>query len=130
MKQKKSTKGKEPAAPSTTSSKTFDVYTTTQFEEDARYLKRRYPLISQDIIALNQQLKQDPITGNDSLGKSCYKVRMKISGKNCGKSYGARIIINVHIIEGEVYLLSIYDKSDKKDIDEQELDEMLKSRLS
>ena len=42
---------------------------------------------------------------------------MDIEGKPAGKSYGARVIIHIKIIERVVYLLSVYDKSDKKDLD-------------
>ena len=51
---------------------------------------------------------------------------MAITSKNRGKSGGARIITNVHVVGETVYLLSIYDKSDKSNLDEGELDELLK----
>jgi len=59
------------------------------------------------------------------LGKDCYKIRMAISSKNKGKSGGARIITNVHIVGETIYLLSIYDKSQKSNLDEGELDALL-----
>ncbi|SFO68632.1 hypothetical protein SAMN05428949_6173 [Chitinophaga sp. YR627] len=116
--------------PLTTSSGIFKVITTSIFEDEARRLKKVYPQIGKDIAKLNEILNKDPVTGNDALGKSCYKVRMRISGKNRGKSYGARIIINVQVIDSEVYLLSIYDKSKKEGLFEGELDNLLKYRLS
>jgi hypothetical protein len=42
-----------------------------------------------------------------------------------GKSGGARIITNVHIVGETIYLLSIYDKSQKSNLDEDELDALL-----
>ncbi|WP_435353296.1 type II toxin-antitoxin system RelE/ParE family toxin [Emticicia sp. SJ17W-69] len=70
-------------------------------------------------------LQQNPFQG-DALGKNCYKVRMAITSKGTGKSYGARLITCVKIINDTIYLLSIYDKSNKKDISDQELDFLLK----
>lgn len=67
--------------------------------------------------------------GNDALGKECYKVRMNITDKNVGESGGARIIIQVKIIDKKVYVLSVYDKSEKKDLLENELDKILKKKL-
>lgn len=69
-------------------------------------------------------LMKNPTQGTP-LGKDCYKIRMAISSKNKGKSGGARIITNVHIVGETIYLLSIYDKSQKSNLDEGELDALL-----
>ncbi len=45
------------------------------------------------------------------LGKNCYKIRLKISSKNSGKSGGARIITHVYVEGDTVNLLAINDKS-------------------
>jgi hypothetical protein len=50
---------------------------------------------------------------------------MAISSKGKGKSGGSRIITFVKITETTVYLLSIYDKSDKETIKDSELKELL-----
>ncbi|WP_317045215.1 type II toxin-antitoxin system RelE/ParE family toxin [Algoriphagus halophilus] len=50
---------------------------------------------------------------------------MAISSKGKGKSGGARIITFVKITETTVFLLSIYDKSDKETIKDSELKELL-----
>ncbi len=97
---------------------------------EARKLKRKYPNIKNDFFHLSQSLKKDPITGNDYLGKDCYKVRMQISDKNTGESGGARVIIQIKIVDKRVYVLSVYDKSHKGDLLENELDKLLKKRLT
>jgi hypothetical protein len=61
------------------------------------------------------------------LGKNCYKIRLAISAKGKGKSGGARVITNFVIAEETVYLLSIYDKSDKENLTNKELEELLES---
>lgn len=61
-----------------------------------------------------------------SIGKDCYKIRMKISSKKTGKSGGARVITYIKILAKKITLLDIYDKSEKESITDQELAELLK----
>ncbi|WP_343302836.1 hypothetical protein AAHN97_14925 [Chitinophaga niabensis] len=117
MKQNKSTPGKGKHRHSTNSSKDFKVMTTDLFIKEAKRLKKKYPNIGSDFRDLSTTLKKDPITGNDALGCDCYKVRMPISDKGCGESGGARVIIEVKIIDSSVYLLSVYDKAEKENFD-------------
>jgi hypothetical protein len=44
-----------------------------------------------------------------------------IASKGKGKSGGARVITYFAVTESNVFLLSIYDKSEKEDIDDKEL---------
>ena len=46
---------------------------------------------------------------------------MAISSKGKGKTAGARIITHVKIIDSKIYLTSIYDKSNKVNISDKEL---------
>lgn len=71
------------------------------------------------------QLKENPVQGN-SIGNNCYKIRLAIASKGKGKSGGARVIINIIIAESSVYLLTIYDKSEKENLSATELQELLK----
>ena len=77
------------------------------------------------MLQLVEGLQETPIQG-DSLGKSCYKIRLKVASKRRGKSGGARVITYVHIIQEDVYLLTIYDKSEKEDLNPDELEELLR----
>lgn len=52
---------------------------------------------------------------------------MAISSKGRGKSGGARIITNFIINQSIVYLLSIYDKSEKQNLSDNELNDLLKN---
>lgn len=71
-----------------------------------------------------ESLEIDPIQG-EPLGKDCYKIRMAIASKNKGKSGGSRIITCVKIIDEMVILLSIYDKSEKENIEDSKLKSLL-----
>ena len=99
---------KEP--PLTNSSTSYKIFCTQVFIGEARKLAKKYPNIKADFLALKDRLKKDPVTGNDSLGQQVYKVRMQISDKKKGSSGGARVIIQVKIIDRKVYVLSVYDK--------------------
>jgi len=51
---------------------------------------------------------------------------MTISSKGKGKRAGSRVITCVKVMAGSVYLLSIYDKGQKENISDKELDTLLK----
>ena len=103
----------------------YNIRPTLAFQKQFRKLLKKYRSLTNDILALQASLLDSPIQGTP-LGRDCYKIRMAITSKNRGKSGGARIITNVHVVGETVYLLSIYDKSDKSNLDEGELDELLK----
>ncbi len=96
------------------------------FEREIKTLARKHRSIAQDFAQLLNDLQINPLQGK-SLGKDCYKIRMAISSKNKGKSGGARVITCVKKIDDIFYFLSIYDKSDKEDLEDGEIDAILKS---
>jgi hypothetical protein len=61
----------------------------------------------------------------EPLGRDCYKIRMAITSKNKGKSGGARIITCVKVVNETVFLISIYDKSEKENIEDSKLKSLL-----
>jgi mRNA-degrading endonuclease RelE of RelBE toxin-antitoxin system len=126
MKQSKSIRGQEKEDLSTTSSKKYKIICTDNFMSEARKLAKKFPKIKEDLLVLRDQLKVDPITGNESLGQNLYKVRMQMRDKKKGQSGGARIIIQVKIINKIVYVLSIYDKGDLETKTDKELNKLLK----
>lgn len=79
-----------------------------------------------DFARLLKSLGSNPKQGT-ALSNNCYKIRLAITSKGRGKSGGARVIINVIISEETVYLLTIYDKSDKESLTDKELQELLDS---
>ena len=94
------------------------------FEKQFKRLFKKYPSLKNDIQSLIAQLKVNPEQGK-SLGKNCYKIRLAITSKQKGKSGGARVIINIVINQKDVYLLSIYDKSERDNITDNELSDLL-----
>ncbi len=103
----------------------YSIKTISVFEKQARCLSRKYPSLKKDLLGLVHLLKENPETGV-SLGNNCYKIRIAISSKSKGKSGGARIITHIVVADQVVYLLSIYDKSEKADLADGELKQLLK----
>jgi mRNA-degrading endonuclease RelE of RelBE toxin-antitoxin system len=102
----------------------FKIIITPTFERDAKSLLKKHLSLKSDLAFLFESLENEPQQGA-ALGKDCYKIRLAIKSKQKGKSGGARVITNVKVVDEKVYLLTIYDKSEKDDIREKELNELL-----
>ncbi len=103
----------------------FNIYTTDFFDKELKKFSKKYPSVKNDYKALVDSLKEEPKQGQP-LGKDCYKIRMAITSKGNGKSGGSHVITCVKIVAGSVFLLSIFDKGDKENISDKELDKMLR----
>ena len=102
----------------------YSVKTIIVFEKQAKRLIKKYSSLKTELISLIQTLKVS-LTYGTSLGNDCYKIRISIASKGKGKSGGARIITHFIITDSTVYLLSIYDKSEKENLTDKELKELL-----
>ena len=103
----------------------YSIELTARFKRDFKYISRKYKSLQKDVDWLADTLQTDPVQG-EPLGKDCYKIRIKITSKGKGKSGGGRVITCVKIMKEIIYLLLIYDKSDKESISDKELDAVLK----
>lgn len=92
------------------------VIPTPDFEKELRPLLKRHRSLVKDLLKLEKELEVRPNSGT-SLGHGIYKVRLAISSKGKGKSGGGRVITYVVTEDAEVYLLSIYDKTDYDTVD-------------
>ncbi len=102
----------------------YSVKSIEVFERQTKKLIKKYPSLKSELFGLIQKLKENPTQGT-ALGKSSYKIRLAIKSKGKGKSGGARIITNFVVSDETVFLLSIYDKSDKENLTDKELEELL-----
>ena len=98
----------------------FSVIPTERFKKDAKRLVKKYPSLKQELAELNRLLTGHPDSGTP-LGNDTYKIRIAIKSKNKGKSGGARVITYLVTEDKEVYLLTIYDKSDFANVDDKTL---------
>ncbi len=103
----------------------FNIFTIPPFDRQIRRLSRKYPSLKADFNLFVNSLKNNPRQGV-ALSNNCFKIRLAISDKGKGKSGGARIITHVKVSQSAVYLLSIYDKSEQKDIPVSFINELLK----
>ena len=94
------------------------------FKRDFKKLAKKYDNITDDLENLFESLKENPTQGTP-LGLDCFKVRMSISDNNKGKGGGARVITCIKIIKDTIYLLTIYDKSEKESISKRELKDLV-----
>ena len=103
----------------------FKVLTTSDFKRDFKSLLKKYKSLKAEILDLITSLEEEPAQGIP-LGNDCYKIRLAIASKSKGKSGGARVITCVKLVDGFVYLLTIYSKSEKDNISDKELQNLLK----
>ena len=105
------------------------------FRREAKRLSKKYASLKSEIEDLGNELIKDPRMGTP-LGKSLYKLRIAVKSKGRGKSGGLRLItrvveVQLHLVENPVqtniYLLTIYDKSEQSDISEKRLREIVDS---
>ncbi|WP_017851567.1 type II toxin-antitoxin system RelE/ParE family toxin [Leptospira interrogans serovar Szwajizak] len=104
----------------------FNILRSLQFEKELKRLVKKYPSLKKEYKDLISSLEKNPTEGVP-IGKNCYKIRIPIASKGKGKSGGARVITCVFLIEEIVYLVSIYDKSEKENISDKDLEKIIKS---
>lgn len=102
----------------------YEIIITDPFEKQTKKLKKKYRSLKNDLANLIESLEENPTQGVQ-IKENCYKIRMAISSKGRGKSGGARVITFVQIVNENVYLLDIYDKKDKSNISEKELEALI-----
>ena len=104
----------------------FKVLSIAKFEKELKALAKKYPSLKMEYFELVQSLKINPNQGT-AIGNHCFKIRMAIASKGKGKSGGARVITYFQVVKSTIYLLTIYDKSEKENITDAELFGLLKN---
>ncbi len=102
----------------------YNVVTIPPFDRQLKRLTKKYPSLKTEYANLIESLELEPEQGT-AMANSCYKIRVAIKSKVKGKSGGARVITHVQVIENNVFLLAIYDKSEQKDISDKEIGYLL-----
>ncbi|MDP3927856.1 MAG: type II toxin-antitoxin system RelE/ParE family toxin [Bacteroidota bacterium] len=98
----------------------FNVIPTDRFKKEAKRLVKKYPSLKDELSELNEILEENPETGT-SLGNNAYKIRIAIKSKGKGKSGGGRVISYLVTENKEIYLLTLFDKSEFDTIDDKTL---------
>ena len=108
----------------------FEISTIEVFDRQAKRLSKHYASFRDDYKSLLEMLRKNPMAGA-ALGDGIRQVRMAITSKGKGKSGGARVITYTADVitvscEGELLLLSIYDKSEHSTISDKEIKRLKK----
>lgn len=104
--------------------KDINIKDTYSFNKEVKKLKKRFKNIENDYLNFVNSIKELDDLGVH-LGSNIYKVRLANSDKNSGKSSGYRLISYLKLIDKELYLIYIYDKSDIENISEKEIDKII-----
>ena len=106
----------------------FKVENTERFAKELKRLIKKYPSLKSEFIELVGSLEENACQGTP-IGNGFYKIRISIASEGKGKRGGARVITYVKVVDETVNLATIYDKSEKEDIAEKELNLILQSFL-
>jgi mRNA-degrading endonuclease RelE of RelBE toxin-antitoxin system len=106
-----------------------NVHLTAFFLKKAKRLLKKYHTLQNSLEKLELELIKNPKIG-DSYGSNIYKVRLADESKGKGKSGGFRVITYL-IEEGstatEIFLITIFDKSEESSIDKDDIKHIIKS---
>lgn len=101
---------------------------TEKFSKSVKKLKKRFRHIEEDCEKFIEHIAYEEDLGTH-LGDGVYKARIANSDKKSGKSGGYRLISYLKLIDNELYLLFIYDKSDFENLSENEIDQLVLDSL-
>jgi mRNA-degrading endonuclease RelE of RelBE toxin-antitoxin system len=102
----------------------YSIFITKNFTKELKQLIKKYRSLKMDLVVLKNELLEKPDSGIH-IGGNIYKIRLAIKSKGRGKSGGARVITYFKLHDNSIYLLSIYDKSEKDSISNMRIKELL-----
>ena len=110
----------------------YQVMITPRFEKDIKAYKKRFPKIDEDMDEVINQLEKGNFLGDQinevhlPNDEGVYKVRVANTSARQGKSGGFRLVYYVVKNQWEIYLLTIYSKTDKSNISDKEIIKIIK----
>ncbi|MBN2897120.1 MAG: hypothetical protein JXK05_14650 [Campylobacterales bacterium] len=102
----------------------LNIHALDSFVKEAKRLQKKYNNLSDDLKTLKTVLSANPKAGV-ALSRHCYKIRLANSSMPTGKSGGFRIVYYYWDSDGNLYLMSIYSKTELETISEERLIEIL-----
>ena len=104
---------------------TYRIIPTPEFIKQAKKLSKKYPNLPTDLGGLHDLLMENPKSGIH-LGNNCYKIRLQNTSVKKGKSGGYRVITFLIDAVRVIRLLSIYSKSERDIIQDEDIKKILK----
>ena len=102
----------------------YKVIPTPEFIKNLKTLSKKFKSIKNDVLDLANELENNPMLGT-SLGNNTFKIRVKNSDLNKGKTGGYTVITYCISELQEVNLITIYSKAEKENILDLELIELI-----
>lgn len=102
----------------------YKVVPTPTFKKQAKKYLKKFHNLPNDLESLYEILSKNPREGI-SKGNDVYKIRLKNSDLNRGKSGGYRVITYIIDENRRVILLTIYSKSEIENISDSEIDDLI-----
>jgi hypothetical protein len=100
------------------------IRTTVWFDKELKKLAKKHKSLAADFRQLLASLEEDPTQGTP-LGRGAFKIRMAITSKSAGKRGGSRVITYFRNEFDVLYLVDIYDKSEKDNISNADLNHFI-----
>jgi mRNA-degrading endonuclease RelE of RelBE toxin-antitoxin system len=107
----------------------YNIVEKRLYSKSVKKLSKTYKNIKKDVDNFLTNISSKEDLGIE-LKSNIYKARIANSDKNKGKSAGYRLISYLAIIENELQLLYIYDKSTLVNLTEKELDEIIIKQIT
>ena len=103
----------------------MNIKATNSFSKNLKKLIKKDLQLIQEYATLIRNLKANPTSGNH-IGNGRYKIRVKNSSNNKGKSGGYRVITYTKI-KDTILLVYIYAKSDTESLSDTKIENIIKS---
>lgn len=103
----------------------LNLHALESFTKEVKRLHKKYKNLPNDLKELRETLIDNPHAGV-ALTSHCYKIRLANASISTGKRGGFRIIYYYFDGEDNLYLMSIYSKTEMENISEEKLIEILR----
>jgi len=106
----------------------MEIEYTSEFRRNLRQLARRYRNIKKDIAPIIKELAEGKTPGDQipRVGYTVYKVRVKNSDSQKGKSGGYRVIYYIQT-ETHITLVTLYSKLDQSDVSSEKIRQIVEN---
>ena len=95
------------------------IETTVWFDKQVKLLAKKYKSMLIDYSNMLESLEENPTQGIP-LGRNAFKIDWAITSKGRGKRGGAQVITYVRVNQNTIYLVDMYDKSELKNLREED----------
>ena len=102
----------------------IDIFTIPTFRKKIKNYSKKYKGLKKDYKTLLDTLSQNPSNGI-LIKEDIYKIRLKNSNLNKGKSAGYRVYYFYRNSKNKIVLLYIYSKNEQSNLSNEDLDKLI-----